>query len=294
MTSVPVVVVRAGALTTVQDCGRPGFAHLGVPASGALDREAHARANRLVGNDESAATLETTVDGTALCFEEPAVVAVTGAGASVRVDGEPVGWSLPVHLAAGSLLEVGAAEAGVRSYVAVAGGFDVPATLGSRSTDLLSGLGPAPLVAGQRLGIGKAVAPPPAVDFAPYRLPASDLVLPLHPGPRGDWLSEQGRTDLFANAYSVSPASNRIALRLVGEPLERARSDELRSEGIVWGAVQLMGSGELLVFLADHPTTGGYPVVAVVDPSARSACAQARPGARITLRPARGRRSSSW
>lgn len=293
MSGTPVEVVRPGALTTVQDCGRPGFAHLGVPASGALDRDAHALANRLVGNEETAATLETTVNGTSLRFDEPAVVAVTGAGAPVRVDGAPVGWSLPVYLPAGSLLDVGPAESGVRSYVAVAGGFEVPATLGSRSTDLLSGLGPPPLVAGQRLGVGKAAGPAPALDFAPYKLPAADLVLPLHPGPRGDWLSEQSRTGLFANSYRVSPVSNRIGLRLLGEPLGRSRDDELPSEGIVWGAVQLMGSGELLVFLADHPTTGGYPVVAVVDRSAASACAQARPGAQVTLRPARRRPSAA-
>jgi biotin-dependent carboxylase-like uncharacterized protein len=282
-----VEVVRPGALTTVQDRGRPGFAHLGVPPSGALDSEASARANRLVGNAETAAVLESTVDGVGLRFDEGAVVAVTGATAPVRVDGRPVVWSLPVYVRAGSLVEVGPAELGVRCYVAVAGGFEVPSTLGSRSTDLLSGLGPPVLFAGQRLAVGPPHGPPPAIDFAPYRLPARDLVLPLHPGPRQDWLTEDGRRDLFDQSYRVSPLSNRIALRLEGRPLGRHIGKELPSEGIVWGSVQLMNSGEILVFLADHPTTGGYPVIAVVDRSAASDCAQARPGARVTLRRAR-------
>jgi biotin-dependent carboxylase-like uncharacterized protein len=265
-----------------------------VPTSGALDSEASARANRLVGNAETAAVLESTVDGVSLRFDQGAVVAVTGARATVRVDGRPVVWSLPVYVRAGSLVEVGPAEAGVRSYVAVAGGFEAPTTLGSRSTDLLSGLGPSVLVAGQRLAIGAPHGPPPAVDFAPYQLPAGDLVLPLHPGPRQDWLTEQGRRDLFLRSYTVSPLSNRIALRLTGQPLGRRMGEELPSEGIVWGSVQLMNSGEILVFLADHPTTGGYPVIAVVDRSAASDCAQARPGAHVILRPARGSGAMAW
>lgn len=285
-------VVRPGALTTVQDSGRRGFAHLGVPASGALDPAAYARANRLVGNAGTVAALESTFDGVALRFEEPAVVAVTGARATIRVDGRPAPWSMPIFVAAGSVVDVGTAEVGVRCYVAVAGGFEVPPTLGSRSTDLLSGLGPPVVFAGQRLAIGPAHGPPPAVDFAPYPVPGGDrgCALPLHPGPRFDWLTEAGKKDLFAQEYRVSPLSNRVALRLSGPPLGRRLGEELPSEGIVWGSVQLLNSGEILVFLADHPTTGGYPVVAVVDRSAASGCAQARPGTPVVLRPARGAR----
>ena len=125
-----VEVVRPGALTTVQDFGRPGFAHLGVPASGAMDSTACARANRLVGNVESAAVLESTVDGVGLRFDEAAVIAVTGAAAPVWVDGRASDWSLPVYVTAGSEVEVGPAEVGVRSYLAVAGGFEVPSDSG--------------------------------------------------------------------------------------------------------------------------------------------------------------------
>ena len=287
-----VEVVRPGALTTVQDAGRPGFAHLGVPASGALDPDAYARANRLVGNVETAAVLESTLDGVGLRFDEAAVIAVTGARAPIWVGGHPASWSLPVYVPAGSVVEVGPAEVGVRSYLSVGGGFDTPETLGSRSTDLLSGLGPPALVAGQRLAVGPPQRPPPAIDFAPYRLPPKDLVLPLHPGPRRDWLTEQGERDLLARTYLVSPLSNRVAMRLLGPSLGRRTGEELPSEGIVWGSVQLLNSGEILVFLADHPTTGGYPVIAVVDRSAASDCAQARPGAMVTLVRARARASA--
>jgi biotin-dependent carboxylase-like uncharacterized protein len=289
-----VEVVRAGALTTVQDSGRRGLAHLGVPRSGALDRAAHGLANRLVGNEEGAPVLESTLDGVALRFHGPAVVAVTGAYAKVHVDGRPAGWGLPVRLGPGSVVDVGAAEAGARCCVAVAGGFDVARTLGSCSTDVFSGLGPPPLVAGQRLALKAPAGRVPALDVAPYPLPAAQLALPLHPGPRRSWLTERGERDLFAQTYRVSADSNRVALRLAGDPLERHARPELPSEGIVWGSVQLLGTGEILVFLADHPTTGGYPVVAVVDAGAASACAQARPGDPVTFRRAAARGLSGW
>ncbi|WP_235854148.1 hypothetical protein [Nonomuraea aridisoli] len=148
-------VVRAGALTTVQDLGRHGLAHLGVPRSGALDEPAHRLANRLVGNLESAATLETTLTGTAVRLHAAATVAVTGAPAPVRIDGRPAAWGAPVHVPAGAVLDVGTATHGLRSYVAFSGGIEVSPVLGSRSTDLLSGLGPSPLSNGDRLPLGR-------------------------------------------------------------------------------------------------------------------------------------------
>jgi biotin-dependent carboxylase-like uncharacterized protein len=286
-TSATVTVVRPGVLTTLQDLGRPGWAHLAVPRSGALDPAAHARANRLVGNDGREATLETTVDGVALRFDSPGVVAVTGAAARVLVNGEPSGWSLPLFLREGDVLDVGPAMAGVRSYVAVGGGFDAPPVLGSRSHDLLSGLGPPPLVAGARLRVGSDKGVPAALDMAPYPAPPAVETLLVSPGPREDWLSGEGARLLFGQTYRVSPPSNRIGLRLEGRPLERRFGGELPSEGMVWGSIQLLPDGQLVVLLADHPTTGGYPVVGVVDRTGASACAQARPGTHLRLRRAR-------
>ena len=281
-------VARAGALTTIQDDGRPGLAHLGVGRSGALDRAAHHLANRLVANPEGAAALETTLDGVAVVLDAPGVISVTGAPADVRVGGREVGWGVPVHVDGGERIEVARARHGVRSYLAIAGAITVAQVLHSASTDLLSGLGPAPLATGDVLTLGASSGPPAAIDMAPYPLPGDRAQLRIHAGPRRDWLSASGAATLTSATWTVSPDSNRIALRLQGAPVQRARHEELPSEGIVLGAVQSLPDGGLVVFLADHPTTGGYPVVAVVDPGCLAACAQARPGSEVTLRWAPG------
>ncbi|MGW3910874.1 5-oxoprolinase subunit C family protein [Streptomyces sp. NPDC005070] len=271
-------VVRAGALTTVQDQGRPGHAHLGVPRSGALDAPAAALANRLVANPAGAAVLETTVDGCALRPRSTVTVAVTGAPCPVRVAGRPVAWGAPVRVPAGALVDIGSARAGLRSYVAVSGGVAVDPVLGSRSTDLLSGLGPPPLTDGTVLPLGSPGTLHARVDVVPHRAPPAELVLRVTLGPRDDWFTEAALRTLTTRAYRVSSASNRIGLRTEGPSLERAVSGELPSEGLVLGAVQVPPDGRPVVFLADHPTTGGYPVVAVVRPADLPAAAQAVPG----------------
>ncbi|MGW3813672.1 5-oxoprolinase subunit C family protein [Streptomyces sp. NPDC005046] len=271
-------VVRAGALTTVQDQGRPGHAHLGVPRSGALDAPAAALANRLVANPAEAAVLETTLNGCALRPRSTVTVAVTGAPCPVTVDGRPVAWGAPVRVSAGALLDVGSARAGLRSYVAVSGGVAVEPVLGSRSTDLLSGLGPAPLTDGSVLPLGTPGALHARVDVVPHSAPPAELVLRVTLGPRDDWFTESAVRTLTTRAYRVSSASNRIGLRTEGPSLERAVSGELPSEGMVLGAVQVPPDGCPVVFLADHPTTGGYPVIAVVRGTDLPAAAQAVPG----------------
>ncbi|MEU9147721.1 biotin-dependent carboxyltransferase family protein [Streptomyces sp. NPDC048349] len=275
------LVVRPGALTTVQDRGRPGHAHLGVPRSGALDAAAYALANQLLGNAPDAAALETTLDGVGLRALAAVTVAVTGAPCSVRAAGRPVAWGAAVRLPAGAELEVGRAESGLRSYVAVRGGLTVPPVLGSRSTDLLSGLGPPVLSAGMLLPVGSAAPDPvPAADACALPGAPSQLLLPLRPGPRADWFTAASLAGLWRSVFRVSPMSNRIGLRTeAGAPLVRAREGELPSEGMVLGAVQVPPDGLPVVFLADHPVTGGYPVVGVVPPGpALDAAAQARPG----------------
>ncbi|MET8411240.1 biotin-dependent carboxyltransferase family protein [Streptomyces sp. NPDC005195] len=278
MTDRALSVARAGALTTVQDQGRPGHAHLGVPRSGALDAPAAALANRLVGNPVEAAVLETTLDGCALRPRSPVTMAVTGAPCPVAVDGRPAPWGAPVRVPAGALLDVGAARAGLRSYVAVSGGVAVEPVLGSRSTDLLSGLGPPPLTDGTVLPLGHPGHVPARVDVVPHPGPPAELVLRVTPGPRDDWFTASALRTLTTAAYRVSSASNRIGLRTQGPPLERAVSGELPSEGMVLGAVQVPPDGRPVVFLADHPTTGGYPVIAVVRAADLSAAAQAVAG----------------
>jgi biotin-dependent carboxylase-like uncharacterized protein len=278
MTDRALAVVRAGALTTIQDRGRPGHAHLGVPRSGALDAPAAALANRLVGNPVEAAVLETTLNGCALRPRSVVTVAVTGAPCPVTVNGRPAPWGAPVRVPAGALLDIGPARAGVRSYVAVAGAVTVDPVLGSRSTDLLSGLGPPPLTDGTVLPLGRPDGVHTRVDVVPHPGPPSELVLRVTPGPRDDWFTSSALRTLATGTYRVSSASNRIGLRTEGPSLERAVSGELPSEGMVLGAVQVPPDGRPVVFLADHPTTGGYPVIAVVRGADLPAAAQAVPG----------------
>ncbi|WP_282797306.1 biotin-dependent carboxyltransferase family protein [Streptomyces sp. CC224B] len=278
MTDRAVVVVRAGALTTVQDEGRPGHAHLGVPRSGALDRPAAALVNRLVGNPPEAAVLEATLNGCALRPRCAVTVAVGGAPCPVSVDGRPAPWGAPVRVPAGALLDVGTALSGVRAYVALSGGVAVEPVLGSRSTDLLSGLGPPPLAHGAVLPLGCVTGPPARVDTVPQPAPPRELVLRMTAGPRADWFTPGALRTLTTRAYRVSSASNRIGLRTEGPALERAVRGELPSEGMVLGAVQVPPDGGPVVFLADHPTTGGYPVVGVVRQEDLAGAAQAVPG----------------
>ncbi|MDH6128171.1 biotin-dependent carboxyltransferase family protein [Kitasatospora sp. GP82] len=280
------LVVRPGPLTTIQDLGRRGVAHLGVPRAGALDEPALRAANRLVGNPPGAAALETTLGGVALRALAPVVLAVTGAPAPVRVDGRPAAWGGPVAVPQGALVEVGPATYGVRSYLAPAGGLTVPTVFGSRSADLLSGLGPAPLAVGDVLPVGPA-GPWPGADLVPLPAPPAELVLRLRPGPRAHWFTAGAVAGLARARYRVAPASNRIALRTEGPALVRTREGELPSEGMVLGAVQVPPDGLPVVFLADHPTTGGYPVIGVVPAPDLAAAAQARPGTPLRFSPLR-------
>jgi biotin-dependent carboxylase-like uncharacterized protein len=278
-------VLAAGPLATVQDRGRPGWASIGVTRSGAADRAAADLANRLVGNDPSAACVEATAGGLQVRAERTLLVAVTGAPSPVTVDGRAAPFDAPLTLAPGQVLALGTPPVGLRGYLAVRGGVDVPPVLGSRSTDTLSGLGPARLTAGDRLAVGRLMADEPFVDVAAVRPPSSRPVLGVLPGPRRDWLVAGAWTALCSHEWTVTPDSNRVGLRLSGPTLERARADELPSEGLVPGAVQVPPDGSPVLFLADHPVTGGYPVLAVVRTADLPAAAQLRPGDVVRFRP---------
>jgi len=280
--------VYAGLLATVQDLGRPGWAHVGVPRSGALDGPALRLGNRLVGNPDGAAGIEFTLTGGAVVLGRPAAVAVTGAPAAVTVDGRPVGHGATLHVRAGAVVAVGPATTGARSYLAIGGGIAVPEVLGSRSTDTLSGLGPAPIRSGDVLPLGTPEGQPVAVDFVPARTPDGVVTLRLHRGPRDGWISADGWAALLGSAYTVTNVSNRVGARLAGPTVTRADAGrELPSEGLVLGAVQVTADGTPLIFLADHPTTGGYPVAGVVEAADLPLVAQARPGDTLVFRAAR-------
>jgi biotin-dependent carboxylase-like uncharacterized protein len=284
-------VVRAGGLTTVQDRGRPGWAHLGVPRAGAVDQPALALANRLVGNPPGAAVLEITLTGCSLRFRYRATIALTGAPATMHLLGRPLGFLTPVVVPAGGQLRVGPAQHGVRSYLAVAGGIAVPPVLGSRSTDTLAGIGPPVLRDGAILlvgdGDGDGPANGPVADVVGWSAPSDPVRLTVRLGPRADWFPDEAIRRLLGTGYAVSPLSNRIGVRLTGATLPRAVPGELPSEGLVLGAVQVPADGQPLIFLADHPTTGGYPVIGVVDDV--TTLAQARPGTTVEFHgPQRG------
>lgn len=279
------VVRTGGPLLTVQDLGRPGLASLGVPESGALDHMALRLANRLVGNDEGAAGLEATFGGAALRARGAQVIALAGAPLPVIVNGRTYGVGAAIHVPDGALVELGTPTRGVRSYLAVRGGLAVPQVLGSASTDLLSGLG-RPLEEGDELPVGATpVRPVPAIDHAPTRTPTSGAVeLRAILGPRHEWFTKRAQRVLFHTSWTVDQRSNRVGLRLDGPPLERAVEDELSSEGTVAGAVQVPRNGRPVIFLADHPVTGGYPVIAVIMTEDLPMAAQAAPGQEIRLR----------
>lgn len=271
-------VVEVAGLVTVQDAGRPGYAHLGVPRAGWLDEPAALLANRLVGNDASAAVLEVTLGTLSLRADSPVWVAITGAPCTVSIDGQAVAFSEAARVPAGAVLRLGAPPSGVRTYAAAAGGFAVDPVLGSRSTDTLAWVGPPVVAPGQTLPLGEAAGELHPLDTPRPPTPAALRVLP---GPRADWFAGDPVALLVGAKWSVAAASNRVGLRLEGPALRRAPAydgRELASEGMVLGAVQIPPNGQPVVFLADHPVTGGYPVAAVVHPDDLWMCAQLRPG----------------
>ena len=274
-----ITILKSGPLTTVQDLGRPGMAHIGVPPSGALDRGALRRANALVGNDEACAALEATLIGPSVRFDADTTFALTGAITPATMDGEPVAYETAVAAAAGQTLVVGQATTGMRSYLAVSGGIDCAQELGSRATDTLTGLGPAPLRDGDVLPLGHDRRVPSAPQAGANGTQPGLIELIL--GPRAQLFSDEAIAALASAAFTVTPQSNRVGLRLTGPALSLREQAELPSEGMVTGALQVPPSGEPILMLADHPTTGGYPVIAVATERSLDVAAQLRPGAEV-------------
>lgn len=286
-------VVRPGLQLLVQDLGRPAMAATGVSQSGVADRTAMRDANRAVGNDADAAVLELAGGGAVLRARGAAVVALAGGVADATVEGA-AGSATPTHgtpfaLDDGDELRIGAVRAGLRAIVAIRGGIALEPVLGSLATDTLAGLGPEPLIAGAVLPLRGVAAAPHAVE--PIAAPARDLpapgdeaVLRIVLGPRDDWFAPAALATLVGQAWEVTPRSDRVGVRLAGAPLERAVDGELPSEGAVTGAIQVPPDGQPVLFLADHPLTGGYPIVGAVVDADLDLAGQLPPGARIRFR----------
>jgi biotin-dependent carboxylase-like uncharacterized protein len=271
MTAEPALrIVQVGFATTVQDQGRRGFAHLGVPTAGAVDRRAHDAMNRLVGNPPGAATIETM--GALIVEAVRPVVIATSTDASRQT------------LTAGARIRVDAPADCVWGYLAVRGGIDVDPVLGSRSHDTLGGVGPPALASDSLVCVGPDPQTPLAADHAPVRR-TTGVRLRIWDGPQHDWFIG-GTQGLIGRPWRVTNELSRVGVRLeAGEFARTTRSrPQMASIGLTIGAVQITSAGEPIVMLANHPTTGGYPVIGVVDPDDLAHLVQARPGSSVQFR----------
>lgn len=297
-------VVASGLLSTVQDLGRTGYQHLGVPVGGVMDAFALRVANLLVGNEEGDAGLEITITGPTLRFEADALIVLAGSDPGARL--EP-GGALPpwrcAHAARGAKLSFAGAPSGCRAYLAVAGGIAVPPVLGSRSTLVraaLGGVAGRALREGDMLPLGAAsplaaritrTLPPAAVarwGAGPTARPAyvPRAVVRLLPGAHQDALDAASRTRLHAAEFVVSPQSDRAGYRLDGPRLALRAPLELLSEPVVFGTVQLPPDGRPIILMADRQPTGGYPRIGEVASADLPLLAQLRPGDTVRFRPA--------
>lgn len=302
-----IVVDATGPQALIQDVGRPAVGSLGVGQAGAADVWGLAEANNAVGNHAGAAAVEFLLGNAKFTTQDDVTLALGGAvgPAHILQDGKPVG-DAPVgeafELAAGASLQIGFTTEGMRGYLAVKGGFAAEEVLGSRSTDTMSGLGPKPLAAGDVLGVLAPVddaaeaddaveaadtdpAEADAIEPVDYPIAGEVTVLRYSPGPRDDWFGPEGLEHFEEAVWEVSTESNRVGARLKpadgAEPLQRIRSGELATEGMVTGALQVPPNGEPVLFLADHPVTGGYPVIGVVLEADIRLAAQLPPGALV-------------
>jgi antagonist of KipI len=292
-----VVVVKPGMLTTVQDRGRWGLQGTGVPVAGPMDAVSHRMANRLVGNEEDAATLEITLIGPDLVFEEPAVVAVCGAEFALRAGGAPVQMWGPFEMKAGARLTFGSRGRGARAYCAVAGGIPVEAVFGSRATSLVARMGPfggRALAAGDRLPLApdrpktleeldawttlKGRATTTLKGRATPAIPDGGARLRVMWGPQDDLFTEAARDALTSGRYVITPQSNRMGYRLDGPRVAHSGSADILSDATPLGTLQVPGSGQPILLMADRQTAGGYPKIATVITTDLSTAGQLAPG----------------
>ncbi len=284
-------VLDGGFLTTVQDLGRFGYQRYGVPTSGALDLFSLRAANRLVGNPDDAAGIEMTLAGPRLRFVAPATIALTGAEFGARVDDRPVARWQSTFVEPGATLSFSVPQDGLRAYLAIAGGIDVPRVLGSRSTYTRSKLGGwegRALRAGDILAAG---GERPALPGGTLHLPLAGRpayghvhALRVVLGPQDDCFTPEGIRTFLSSAYTVTPQSDRMGYRFSGPTIQHARGADIVSDGTPFGAVQVAGDGVPIVLLADRGTAGGYAKIATVIGPDISRLAQASPGDTVTFK----------
>jgi len=281
-------VVKGGLLSTIQDLGRVGYQSVGVSVAGPMDWYSHRLANRLVSNDERAAAIEVTLIGPELAAEGDALCAIAGAEFDVMVDASPVSTSGPFTVQRGQRIVFGERRRGARATLAVRGGIDVPSTLGSRSTHLVSHMGPfggRALQGGDLLPIGTAGS---ALRFCgARRLPLSEGIATLRimEGPHRIRFRDQAWATLCGEPFRISPDSNRMGYRLDGPRLSHVRGADILSEATAVGSLQVPSSGQPILLMADRQTTGGYTIVASVITADLPVAGQLAPGDIVRFAP---------
>ena len=286
------VVLKPGLLSTIQDLGRHGLQHLGVPVGGAMDSRAHRLANLLVGNDENEATLEITFGGPTLRFDATACIAITGARLAPTLNGQAIANNRPLVVRQGDILAFGQREAGLRAYLAWHGGLSLAPVLGSRSTNLRAGLGG---IEGRALRKGDVLhlnKPLPAQDldelagrlwdlriYLPRALVAQPRpALRMIMGAHVPLFSEEALANLFSEPFRVSPDSDRMGYRLRGPRLALSEPVQLLSEAATFGSVQVPADGQPIILMADRQTTGGYAKIGHIASVDLPLVAQSVPG----------------
>jgi antagonist of KipI len=276
------VIVKPGLLTTVQDLGRYGHQQSGVPVAGPMDAFSHRLANQLVGNAIEAATLEITLIGPELVVEADTTMAIAGALFEVTCDDRPIAIGSSFAVARGQRVRFGRLVQGARAYLAVAGGVLTPVVLGSRATHLVSRMGGfngRALASGDRVPIGnEPVARPPRKSVGLTLPTRGRALLRVMPGPQADWFHSDALKAIGGVSFRVSPQSNRMGYRLQGPPLARTRHDELISEPLGIGAIQVPSAGEPILLMADRQTAGGYPKIGYVISADLPLAGQLAPG----------------
>lgn len=265
-----ITVLHPGMLTTIQDQGRAGYQQFGVPVSGAVDPRSAAVANILAGNEEGEAVLECTVMGPQLRFDEPAVIAVTGADLGPTLDGIPVDNYRALRVGAGQVLRFTGPKCGCRAFIAVAGGLDIPEVMGSRSTYMkakIGGFKGRKLEKEDVLNLRAPGTEPKALEarsIAPEFHARSEYALRVVLGPQDDAFTAAGIETFFSGVYAVTAEFDRMGCRLEGPEIAHETSADILSDGIAFGAIQVPSSGQPIVMLSDRQTTGGYTKIANV------------------------------
>lgn len=284
-----ILIESPGVLTTVQDLGRMGYQAYGVSPSGAMDRQSARLANILVGNRENEGVLEMTLGGARITFQQKNVIAVCGAPAPAALDGQPVQLYKALSVEVGQTLTFQYASQGMRTYIAFAGGLDIPLVMGSRSTHMKSGVGGfhgRKLQRGDYIGFRSPRASLPGQRLRQIeagRFPRSEetVVIRLLLGPQEDAFTELGLRTLFESLYEISRNSDRMGYRLIGQPIEQKDGSDIITDGIALGSVQVPASGLPIIMMADRQTTGGYAKIATVITQDISLLAQCPPGVKL-------------